>query len=124
MKLIHPGDRHHQNAIINYIKTDTKQPYVKSMRLITRDGGIVWVRGSVSRYQYPDQGKMGYVVTWIEMTDIKLAEENYRIATEKLQAISDEVDIVLGYLQDGQFDFSYDSKWRQQSNFEEVLCID
>ena len=60
---------------------------------------------------------MVYVVTWVEITDIKLVEEWHRLATDKLQSISVDVDVdvdlVLGYLQNGQFDFPYDSRWRQ-----------
>ncbi len=97
---LHPEDRERVLAV-DAASNETNQPFRAEYRLVTKDGGTVWVRDDATLVRNPDGSPRYWQGVRFDITAekeaeqrLRYAEERYRLMVEEMPAITylDECD--------------------------------
>jgi PAS domain S-box-containing protein len=90
---IHPDDRARVEAVDDEA-TERGEPYRCEYRLITADGGVVWVRDEASLVRDADGTARYWQGVLFDITPAKEAEEQLRQAEERYRLLVEEMPVV------------------------------
>ena len=106
---VHPDDK--INLVNDWEKATSKREIsISEYRFIKPDGQIVWVMGQATMERNSENEVVGYVGTITDITERKLAEEEFKKMNKKMEAIIEAIpDLMFEVSLDGTF-YNYYSK--------------